>query len=98
VDTATGIANTVSWIIRWASIGLGYIALAMRLGVVALGAFCIGPVPSDLARYSCLSVMRALGQRMLSGAVRRGIATVRVDLQSGFGLSFGCAGLRAPGV
>ncbi|HSD50073.1 MAG TPA: LysE family transporter [Candidatus Methylomirabilis sp.] len=92
-----GILTTLAnpyWIIWWATIGLGYIALSMRLGFLGLVSFYIGHILSDLAWYGSVSVSMSLGGRLLTDRVYRGLVAACAVLLLGFGLYFGYAGVR----
>jgi threonine/homoserine/homoserine lactone efflux protein len=82
------------WIIWWATIGLSYIALSLRLGTVGLVSFYAGHVLSDLAWYGSVSLTLAMGRRLLTDRVYRGLVTACAVLLLGFGLYFGYAGVR----
>jgi len=93
-----GILTSLSnpyWTLWWATIGLGYIALSMRLGVLGLTAFYVGHILSDLVWYSGVSLSLALGHRLLSDTVYRGLVAVCASFLLGFGLYFGYAGVRS---
>lgn len=92
-----GILTTLSnpyWIVWWATIGLGYIALSMRLGLVGLVSFYVGHILSDLAWYSSISLTLAMGHRLLTDRVYRGLVAVCASFLLAFGLYFGYAGVR----
>ncbi len=92
-----GILTTLAnpyWIIWWATIGLSYIALSMRLGFPGLVSFYIGHILSDLAWYGSVSVSLALGGRLLTDRVYRGLVAACAVLLLGFGVYFGYAGVR----
>lgn len=82
------------WIIWWATIGLSYIALSLRLGLIGLISFYIGHILSDLAWYGSVSLTLALGRRLLTDRTYRGLVTACAVLLLGFGLYFGYAGVR----
>jgi threonine/homoserine/homoserine lactone efflux protein len=88
----TSLANPY-WTIWWATIGLGYIAMSLRLGPLGLGAFYVGHVLSDLAWYSGVSLSLALGHRLLSDGLYRGLVAACACFLFGFGLYFGYVGL-----
>lgn len=92
-----GLLTTLSnpyWIIWWASLGLGYIAISLRLGLTGLISFYVGHVLSDLLWYGAVSLTMAMGHRLLTDrAYRRMVAACAVFL-AGFGLYFGYAGVR----
>lgn len=92
-----GILTTLSnpyWIIWWATIGLGYIALSMRLGFAGLVSFYLGHILSDLAWYGSVSLSLAMGHRLLTDRVYRGLVAVCASFLLAFGLYFGYAGVR----
>jgi threonine/homoserine/homoserine lactone efflux protein len=92
-----GILTTLSnpyWIIWWATIGLGYIALSLRMGFVGLASFYLGHILSDLAWYGSVSLSLAMGHRLLTDRVYRGLVAVCACFLLAFGLYFGYAGVR----
>jgi threonine/homoserine/homoserine lactone efflux protein len=92
-----GILTTLAnpyWIIWWATIGLSYIALSLRLGLLGLVSFYIGHILSDLAWYGSVSASLALGGRLLTDRAYRGLVAACAVLLLGFGLYFGYAGVR----
>ena len=92
-----GILTSLSnpyWTIWWATIGLGYIALSLRLGLVGLLSFYLGHIFSDLAWYSSISLSLAMGHRLLTDRVYRGLVAVCACFLLGFGLYFGYAGVK----
>lgn len=92
-----GILTTLSnpyWILWWATIGLSYIALSLKLGPVGLVSFYVGHILSDLAWYGSVSVTLALGGRLLTDRTYRGMLATCAVLLLGFGLYFGYAGVR----
>jgi threonine/homoserine/homoserine lactone efflux protein len=92
-----GILTTLSnpyWILWWASIGLSYIGLSLKLGLIGLVSFYVGHILSDLAWYGSVSVTLALGGRLLTDRTYRGLLATCAVLLLGFGLYFGYAGVR----
>lgn len=70
----TGIALSAAnpyWLLWWASIGLGYIAHAMRFGMIGVAAFFCGHILADLAWYSLISGGIAKGKRFFGDRVYR---------------------------
>ena len=70
----TGIALSAAnpyWLLWWASIGLGYIAHAMKFGMIGVAAFFGGHILADLAWYSLISGGVAKGKRFFSDRVYR---------------------------
>lgn len=92
-----GILTTLSnpyWTIWWATIGLSYIALSLRLGLTGLVSFYTGHILSDLLWYGSVSLTLAMGRGFLTDRTYRGLVTVCAVLLLGFGLYFGYAGVR----
>jgi threonine/homoserine/homoserine lactone efflux protein len=92
-----GLLTTLSnpyWIIWWATIGLSYIAISLRLGLTGLVSFYIGHILSDLIWYGSVSLTLAMGRRLLTDRTYRGLVTACAVLLLGFGLYFGYAGVR----
>lgn len=92
-----GLLTTLSnpyWIIWWATIGLSYIAISLKLGLTGLVAFYIGHILSDLFWYGSVSLSLAMGRRLLTDRTYRGLVTACAVLLLGFGLYFGYAGVR----
>ena len=93
-----GILTTLSnpyWAVWWATIGLGYIAMSLKLGAVGLVAFYGGHILSDLVWYGAISLSLVFGHRLLTDRVYRGLVTACAGFLVVFGLYFGYAGLRA---
>ena len=92
-----GILTSVSnpyWTLWWATVGLGYLALAARIGPAGLLAFYVGHICSDLVWYSAISCSLVLGHRLLTDRVYRGVVAVCAVFLLGFGCYFGVAGVR----
>jgi threonine/homoserine/homoserine lactone efflux protein len=92
-----GILTSLSnpyWALWWATVGLSYIALSLRLGWVGLTFFYVGHVLSDLAWYSAVSLALAMGRRLITDRTYRGLVTACAVFLVGFGLYFGYAGAR----
>ncbi len=71
---AEGIITSASnpyWILWWATIGLTYVAVASRLGVLGIPAFYSGHILSDLAWYSLVAAGVVVGTRHISDLVYR---------------------------
>ncbi len=90
----TSLANPY-WAVWWATIGLGYIALSLKLGTVGLVAFYCGHILSDLVWYGAISLSLVLGHRLLTDRAYRGLVAACAVFLFGFGLYFGYAGVRA---
>jgi threonine/homoserine/homoserine lactone efflux protein len=93
-----GILTSLSnpyWAVWWATIGLGYIALSLKLGTAGLVAFYCGHILSDLAWYGAISLSLVLGHRLLTDRAYRGLVAACAVFLFGFGLYFGYEGVRA---
>jgi threonine/homoserine/homoserine lactone efflux protein len=60
----TSLANPF-WSIWWATVGLTYVSMALKRGVLGLGAFYTGHILADLAWYSLVAAAIASGRRIL---------------------------------
>lgn len=61
------------WTLWWATVGLGYIVLSLRLGVPGLVSFFSGHILSDLAWYSLVAAAIAKGRHLVTPLIYRGI-------------------------
>lgn len=57
------------WSIWWATIGLGYLTIALQRGWLGLAAFFSGHILADLAWYVLIAVLIAQGRRFFSQRV-----------------------------
>src|SRR5512143_2070634 len=55
------------WVLWWATVGLGYLALAGRMGAPGIGSFFGGHILADLAWYTFVSVLAASGRKAIGG-------------------------------
>ena len=76
----------------WATIGLGYVALAGRLGTVGPVSFYVGHILSDLAWYSFVAAGVTAGRRLMTDRMYRGLVGSCAVILLGFGLYFGYTG------
>jgi threonine/homoserine/homoserine lactone efflux protein len=93
-----GILTSLSnpyWAVWWATIGLGYIALSLKLGFIGLVAFYCGHILSDLVWYAAVSLSLVLGHRLLTDRAYRGVLAACASFLLAFGLYFGYTGVRA---
>ncbi|OQW96349.1 MAG: hypothetical protein BWK77_05170 [Verrucomicrobia bacterium A1] len=63
----TGILMSLSnpyWALWWATIGLNYVALALKSGFLGLASFYSGHIMADLAWYSAVSAAVASGRKL----------------------------------
>jgi threonine/homoserine/homoserine lactone efflux protein len=61
------------WVLWWATIGTTYVLLALKQGIIGLGAFYVGHVLSDLIWYSFISFLISTGRSFMNERVYRGI-------------------------
>jgi threonine/homoserine/homoserine lactone efflux protein len=61
------------WIIWWATIGLGYVLIAGKLGFSGVLAFFLGHILADLLWYAFVSLAVHKGRRILPDRVYRGL-------------------------
>ena len=93
-----GILTSLSnpyWAVWWATIGLGYIAVSLKLGPLGLVAFYCGHILSDLAWYGAVSLSLVLGHRLLTDRAYRGLVAACAGFLLMFGVYFGYTGVRA---
>jgi len=70
----TGIVTSLStplWILWWATIGLNYVAQALKRGLPGLAAFYTGHISADLAWYSLVALAVASGRRICPPGIYR---------------------------
>jgi threonine/homoserine/homoserine lactone efflux protein len=75
----TGALVSVSnpyWILWWATVGVSYVALALRQGLIGLGSFYVGHILADLSWYSLVAFVITAGRSFLSQSVYRGVLLV----------------------
>lgn len=84
-----GILGSLSnpyWIIWWATIGIGYLVAAVKVGFPGVAAFFIGHILADFVWYAAVSAAVAKGRNLFSRRTYR-----RIVLLCGlFLLLFGC--------
>jgi threonine/homoserine/homoserine lactone efflux protein len=64
------------WVLWWATVGVSYVALALRQGPLALGSFYVGHILADLSWYSLVAFVITAGRSLLSQPVYRGLLVV----------------------
>jgi len=64
------------WILWWASVGLGYITMAIESGTVGVASFFTGHISSDLAWYIMIGAVVSGGRRLFNETVYRGVLLV----------------------
>ena len=61
------------WSVWWATVGLGYLVLAIPLGLTGVASFFTGHILSDLLWYTLISIAVAGGQKFLKPGVYNAI-------------------------
>lgn len=89
----TSLANPY-WTIWWATIGLGYLFISIRFGLLGVAVFFIGHISADLAWYSAISFFVSRGKNYISDSVYRGVIFCCALVLMAFGGYFGCTGAR----
>jgi threonine/homoserine/homoserine lactone efflux protein len=64
------------WVLWWATVGMSYVALALRQGPLGLGSFYVGHILADLSWYSLVAFVITTGRSLLSQPIYRGILFV----------------------
>jgi threonine/homoserine/homoserine lactone efflux protein len=82
------------WSIWWATIGLGYVVMSMKFGLLGLFLFFSGHILADLLWYSSIALVVSRGRQFISDRVYRGVVGVCALFLFCFGLYFGISGLQ----
>jgi len=83
------------WTIWWATIGLAYLMVGLRLGLAGVCAFLAGHLLADLTWYSLVSIGVAKGRHVLSDRAYRLLASLCAVAVLGFGCWFLASGASA---
>lgn len=83
----TSLANPY-WSLWWATVGMAYISLSLRLGPGGLVSFYGGHILSDLVWYSFLAALIAYGHKFVAGRIYREFFKFCGIFLVGFGLYF----------
>jgi threonine/homoserine/homoserine lactone efflux protein len=89
----TSLANPY-WTIWWATIGVGYVVIAMKFGMMGILFFFVGHIAADLAWYSGISFLVTRGRKYISDRIYRGIILVCALVLIFFAVTFGIMGLN----
>ena len=89
----TSLANPY-WTIWWATIGLGYVIISMKLGFIGVAVFFAGHILADLLWYSAVSLFVSRGRKHISDRIYRGIIGTCAVMLVFFGIYFGVSGIR----
>lgn len=82
------------WIIWWATIGLSYVIVSMKFGLVGISIFFSGHILADLSWYSLVSFLVSRGESSLSDRTYRGITGACASMLIFFGITFNVWGIR----
>lgn len=99
----TGITASVSnpyWFLWWATVGSGYISVALRSGGSGLlnaASFYTGHILSDFAWYASLGLAVAGGRRYVNDTVYRVLVGCSGVFLAGMAVYFGVSGVRLLG-
>jgi len=88
----TSLANPY-WIIWWMTIGLGYVLVSLKFGLIGLVVFFIGHISADLLWYSIIAFLVSRGTRHLGKRFYGGILGVCALMLLFFGISFAVWGV-----
>jgi len=91
----TGILLSIAnpyWVVWWATIGLGLVARAQKVGLLGILIFFLGHQAADFAWYSLVSTAVGKGRRFFSDRIYRGIIAFSALVLIGFALYFGWSG------
>jgi len=64
------------WVLWWATVGVSYVALALRQGSLGLASFYVGHILADLSWYSLVAFVITAGRSLLNQPVYRGILLI----------------------
>jgi threonine/homoserine/homoserine lactone efflux protein len=76
------------WSVWWLTIGLTYIFISVKLGIIGIIVFFVGHVMADFLWYSVVSVSISLGRRFFTDGVYRVIAAFCGLFLLGFSVYF----------
>ncbi|MBN1557909.1 MAG: LysE family transporter [Lentisphaerae bacterium] len=88
---AAGVVVSLSnpyWTIWWATIGMSYLVISLKLGLAGVLVFFAGHILADLAWYGLVSTGVARGRRLMTDRLYRGIIAVCGVVLLAFGLWF----------
>ena len=87
----TGVLLSIAnpyWVVWWATIGLGLVARAQKVGLLGIVIFFLGHQAADFAWYSIVSTAVGKGRRFFSDRIYRGIIAVSAVVLLGFAVYF----------
>ncbi len=89
----TSLANPY-WIIWWATIGLGYVIISMKFGLIGITVFFVGHILADLSWYGMVSFIVSRGKTFISDGIYRRIISICAFMLIFFGITFGTWGIK----
>ncbi len=81
------------WTIWWVTAGLSLLTKALKIGVLAVGAFYVGHILADLVWYWAVAIGVSKGIRWLNVKVYRAVLLGCAVLLLGMGIYFGSSGI-----
>ncbi|ACX51388.1 Lysine exporter protein (LYSE/YGGA) [Ammonifex degensii KC4] len=97
LGAAVSLANPY-WSLWWATVGFAYLTVALRMGLLGVGAFFTGHILADFLWYSVVAWMIASGHRFLGPRFYRGVLGLSGIFLLGLAGYFVLSGLRFQGV
>jgi threonine/homoserine/homoserine lactone efflux protein len=82
------------WIIWWATIGIGYIVLSQKHGILGVAIFYLGHITGDLLWYSAISFAVGKGKRLFTDRVYRLLIGVCGIFLVGFSIYLVISGIK----
>lgn len=86
-------ASNPYWFLWWATIGAGYVAIALRLGTIGLIAFYVGHILADLTWNSLMTFIASSGRKVLPPAFYRWLMLAFGVFLIGFSVYFLASGV-----
>jgi threonine/homoserine/homoserine lactone efflux protein len=93
-----GLLTSVSnpyFIIWWATIGLWYIAVSQRQGIMGLGSFYTGHIMADCVWYFSVAAAITVGKKIMNDRTYRWLIGICGVFLMALGLYFGSTGIKA---
>lgn len=82
------------FLLWWATVGIGYIAVAQQSGWWGVAFFYIGHILSDFFWYSLVALGVTMGRRFISDGIYQGIVVVCAVFLIMFAFYFGYSGIK----
>jgi threonine/homoserine/homoserine lactone efflux protein len=81
------------WFLWWATIGAGYVVVALEFGIVGLAAFYVGHILADLTWNSLLTFVASSGRKILPAAFYKWLLITFGIFLIGFSIYFLLTGI-----